>query len=219
MGIARGIERRLERLVDGLAARLFRGRIHPVELGILLVREADLAIYETPGGWGVPNAFTVVMGGEPVDAEVIEAVQRELAAYVEESALQRGWRLEGPAEVALTVDAGRRPTDVEIEAGISPGPQPVWARLMPIDTAGTRLDVAINRAVIGRGSGSDVQIPNDDVSRSHAVIWQEAGSAWVGDLESSNGTFVNGERVHGPAPIVEGDLLTLGRTEFLVGRA
>ena len=72
--------------------------------------------------------------------------------------------------------------------------------------------------MIGRGSGSDVQIPNEDVSRQHAVFWQEAGSAWVGDLDSSNGTYLNGERVHGPTPIVDGDLLTLGRTEFLVGR-
>lgn len=218
MGIAHGIERRLERLVDGLAARLFRGRIHPVELGTLLVREADLAIYETPGGWGVPNDFRVVMGGEPVDAEVIDAVETELAAFIEESALERGWRLEGTARVALTVDPRRRPNDVEIQAAIVPGPRPVWARLNPVDPAGTRLDVAINRAVLGRGSGSDVHIPSDDVSRLHAVFWQEAGSAWVGDLESSNGTFLNGERVHGPTPVVEGDLLTLGRTEFLVGR-
>ncbi|HLE38411.1 MAG TPA: FhaA domain-containing protein [Acidimicrobiia bacterium] len=219
MGFARGIERRLERLVDGLAARLFRGRIHPVELGTLLVREADLGIFETPGGWGVPNQFAVTMGGEPVDGEVLEAVQRELAAFVEESALERGWRLEGPAGVTVAVDPARRPAEVEIDATIVTGPRPVWARLKPVDGTSGPLDLAVNRAVIGRSSGSDVHVPNDGVSRTHAVIWQEAGSAWVGDLESSNGTFVNGERVHGPTPIVEGDLLTLGRTEFLIGRA
>src|SRR3972149_8164662 len=97
MGFARGIEGRLERLVDGLPARLFRARIPPAERGTLLVREADLGIFETPGGWGVPNQFAVTMGGEPVDGEVLEAVQRELAAFVEEAALGRGWRLEGPA--------------------------------------------------------------------------------------------------------------------------
>ena len=95
----------------------------------------------------------------------------------------------------------------------------MWARLKPVDGTNGPLDVAINRAVVGRSATSDVQVPTDDVSRTHAVIWQEAGSAWVGDLESSNGTFVNGERVKGPTPIVDGDLLTLGRTEFVVGRA
>src|SRR3972149_11447052 len=102
MGFARRIERRLEVLGDGLAARLFRGRIHPVELGTLLVREADLAIYETPGGWGVPNDFSVVMGGEPVDTEVIDAVETELAAFIEESALERGWGLDGTPPGART---------------------------------------------------------------------------------------------------------------------
>ncbi len=219
MGLARGIERRLERLVDGLAARLFRGRIHPVELGTLLVREADLGIYETPGGWGVPNRFIVTMGGEPVDGEVLHAVERELAAFVEDSALERGWRLEGPARVAVSIDPGRRPAEVEIDAAIEPGTRPVWARLKPVDGSNGPLEVAINRAVVGRSTTSDIQVPTEDVSRTHAVIWQEAGSAWVGDLESSNGTFVNGERVEGPTPIVDGDLITLGRTEFVVGRA
>jgi hypothetical protein len=218
MGLARGIERRLERLVDGLAARLFRGRIHPVELGALLVREADLAIWETPGGWGVPNVYNVVMGGEPVDAEVLETVARELAAFVEETTLERGWRLEGPARATVRIDSARRPSDVAISTGVEEGPQPVWARLRPVAGPEGSLEVAINRAVLGRGSSSDVQVANEDVSRTHAVLWREAGSAWVGDLESSNGTFLNGERVHGPTPVVEGDLLTLGRTEFVIGR-
>jgi hypothetical protein len=218
MGLARGMERRLERLVDGLAARLFRGRIHPVELGALLVREADHAIWETPGGWGVPNAYAVVMGGEPVDAEVLEEVARELAAFFDESALERGWRLEGPAAVTVAVDSARRPAEVSVTATVQAGPQSVWARLRPVES-GAALPVAINRAVLGRGKTSDVIIPADDVSRTHAVFWREAGTAWVGDLESSNGTFVNGERVHGPTPVVEGDLLTLGRTEFVIGRA
>jgi hypothetical protein len=219
MGLARGIERRLERLVDGLATRLFRGRIHPVELGALLIREADLAIWETPGGWGVPNVYNVVMGGEPVDGEVLETVAKELAAFVEETALERGWRLEGPARVTVRIDPARRPAEVAISTGVEKGAQPVWARLRPVESPEAPLDVAINRAVLGRGSTSDVRIPGDDVSRTHAVFWREAGSAWVGDLESSNGTFLNGERVFGPTPVVDGDLLTLGRTEFVVGRA
>ena len=218
MGLARGLERRLERLVDGLAARLFRGRIHPVELGGLLVREADLAIWETPGGWGVPNDYSVVMGGEPVDAEVLEAVTRELAAFFEEAALERGWRLEGPARVEVRVDSARRPTDVAIATAVNPGPRKVWARLRPV-AGGPAIEVGVNRAVIGRGSGSDIQVPQDDVSRTHAVFWLEAGSAWVGDLQSSNGTYLNGERVYGPTPVVEGDLLMLGRNEFVIGRA
>lgn len=217
MGIARGLERRLERLVDGLAARLFRGRIHPVELGTLLVREADLAVVEIPGGWRIPNRFAVTMGGEPVDREVLDTVEHELAAFVEEQALDRGWRLEGPARVTVAIDPSRRPADVVIALDTVTGAVPVWAILQPV-AGGPGLRVSHNRSLIGRSRDSDVHVAAEDVSRTHAVIWREAGSAWIGDLESSNGTFLNGERVDGPAAIVEGDLIALGGTEFVVGR-
>lgn len=217
MGIARGLERRLERLVDGLAARLFRGRIHPVELGTLLVREADLAVVEIPGGWSIPNHFAVTMGGEPVDREVLDEVERELAAFVEEQALDRGWRLDGPAVVTVRIDPGRRPADIAIDLEVAKGPVPVWGILRPV-AGGAPIPVSYNRSLIGRTSGSDVHVPSEDVSRKHAVIWREAGSAWIGDLDSSNGTYLNGERIDGPTAIVDGDLIALGRTEFVVGR-
>jgi hypothetical protein len=219
MGIARGLERRLERLVDGLAARLFRGRIHPVELGTLLVREADLAAFETVGGWGAPNRFNVQMGGEPVDPELLEKVEQELREFVEEAALDRGWRLEGPAEVTLTVNPSLRASEVEIEAEVLAGDRPVWARLRPLDPAASSIEITVNRAVIGRGGGSDAHVVSDEVSRTHAVLWQESGSAWVADLESSNGTFVNGERVVDPIAVMDGDLLAFGSTEYLIGSA
>lgn len=217
MGIARGLERRLERLVDGLAARLFRGRIHPVELGTLLVREADAAVTEIPGGWAVPNVFAVTMGGEPVDREVLDEVETELAAFVEEAALDRGWRLDGPARVVVAIDPSRRPAEVTVDLDVSPGEMPVWVLLRPMDGS-EPIPVSHNRSLIGRSSACDIHLPIEEVSRTHAVIWREAGSAWIGDLESSNGTFLNGERIDGPAAIVSGDLIAFGKAEFVIGR-
>ena len=48
---------------------------------------------------------------------------------------------------------------------------------------------------IGRGEESDVRIMNDVVSRPHAEIRFEKGKWWVYDLQSSNGIFVDGEKV------------------------
>jgi hypothetical protein len=61
VSLARGLEQRLERLIDGIAARLFRGRMHPVELGTRLVREADLALRTGPAGPVAPNDFEVAL--------------------------------------------------------------------------------------------------------------------------------------------------------------
>ena len=43
MGLARNLERRLEKLVDGLSATVFRGRMHPVDLANRLVRQAAVS--------------------------------------------------------------------------------------------------------------------------------------------------------------------------------
>jgi hypothetical protein len=215
MGLARGLERRLERLVDGLASRLFKGRVHPVELGSRLVREADLALFETPGGPGAPNAYRVTMGGEAVEQEVLTTVRRELAQFVEDAAADRGWRLEGTAWVDVEVVPGDRPSDVAIECWVEPGPRAPWARLDPHE-GGPSIAITVNRAVVGRSGGSDVHIPVDDVSRLHALIWQESGSAWLSDLGSSNGTYLNGEKITGSTPIGDGDRISFGGAEFVI---
>ncbi|MEX0825855.1 MAG: DUF3662 and FHA domain-containing protein [Acidimicrobiia bacterium] len=216
MGLARGLERRLERMVDGLAARLFKGRVHPVELGSRLVREADLAQFDTPGGPGAPNAFRVTMGGEDeVEPEVLTAVRAELAQFVEDAAADRGWRLDGLARVDVEIDPDARPSEVGIECWVEPGPRPPWARLEPI-AGGPWIPIGVNRAVVGRSSGADIHVPRDDVSRIHALIWQESGSAWLADLGSSNGSHVNGKRVLESTPIVDGDIVSFGGAEYFV---
>jgi hypothetical protein len=214
MGLARGLERRLERLVDGLAARLFRGRVHPVELGSRLVREADLAVIETAAGPAAPNGYRVGLGGEPVDDEVLWAVRRELEEFVEVAAAERGWRLEGPARVVIAVDPRERPSRVDIETWVEPGDRPPWAVLE--SAAGHQSAVSKNRAVVGRAGDCDVRLPHDDVSRRHALIWREAGSAWIADLGSSNGTFVNGMRLTEPVQLGEGDRVVVGSADFVV---
>jgi hypothetical protein len=212
MGLARGLERRLEGLVDGLAARLFRGRVHPVELGTRIVREADLAVYDTPAGPGAPNAFTVVLGGQPESDEAVVAAERELESVLAAAAAERGWRLEGPATVRIGFGVGPS-SAVKVEPSIEPGPQPAFASL---EADGEVTEITVNRSVVGRSSTADVHVPGDDVSRRHALIWQEAGAVWVADLGSSNGSFINDEPLDDVVDLVNGDRLTFGEQTFLV---
>jgi len=216
MGVARSIERRLERLVDGLAAQLFRGRVQPVELGTRVVREADLSRFDTAVGPGAPNAFRVVLGGEPVEAEVLRRVGAEVARFVDDSAADRGWRLDGPTTVELLVDPSRRPAHVEVESRTEPGPRAAWAVLVPIDAGGDPLEVTVNRAVIGRSRDADVRLQHEDVSRRHALLWQESGSTWLADLGSSNGTFLEGDPFREPTAIQGGDRFAFADHPFVL---
>lgn len=64
-------------------------------------------------------------------------------------------------------------------------------------------------ATIGRSPNNDIQIPERHVSRQHAVINYRKGVFMVTDLGSSNGTFVNDERVEEPFPLFAGDMIRL----------
>lgn len=72
-------------------------------------------------------------------------------------------------------------------------------------------DVA--RVTIGRDRGNDVVVSSDpSVSRRHARL-EKSGSVWrVFDLDSRNGTFVNGLRVRNGSVVKPGDRLLIGRT-------
>ncbi|MDX1692068.1 MAG: FHA domain-containing protein, partial [Acidimicrobiia bacterium] len=72
----------------------------------------------------------------------------------------------------------------------------------------------VNRSVVGRSAAADVHLPDDDVSRQHALVWREAGAVWLVDLGSSNGTYVNGERVVDVIDLLDGDRLAFGAATF-----
>lgn len=72
-------------------------------------------------------------------------------------------------------------------------------------------------ATIGRSSNNDIQIPEQHVSRQHAVINHRDGVFVISDLGSSNGVFVNDNRVSEPYPLFAGDVIRLfvPKIEFL----
>jgi pSer/pThr/pTyr-binding forkhead associated (FHA) protein len=71
-------------------------------------------------------------------------------------------------------------------------------------------------AVIGRDPANEIPLPADTgASRRHARIVQEALSFAVEDAGSTNGTFVNGQRVSRQA-LVPGDIVGVGSTQFRV---
>lgn len=67
----------------------------------------------------------------------------------------------------------------------------------------------------GRDAEADLQLESPSVSRRHAELFVHEGSLRVMDLESHNGTRVNGELLTGPRTLVSGDLLMLGEVELL----
>src|SRR5690349_10840823 len=65
---------------------------------------------------------------------------------------------------------------------------------------------------LGRHPNNSIQILDKIVSKEHCRIEREDERFILRDLGSLNGTFVNGERVRGTAPLGHGDMITLGAT-------
>jgi pSer/pThr/pTyr-binding forkhead associated (FHA) protein len=71
-------------------------------------------------------------------------------------------------------------------------------------------------ACIGRARGNEVRIPSADVSRRHCVLREDDGLLKVEDLESVNGTYLNGDLLTGEAVVRPGDRLEVGPVQFVV---
>ena len=67
---------------------------------------------------------------------------------------------------------------------------------------------------IGRRVELEMQLNDPRVSQLHAEIFRECERLWLRDLESTNGTFVNGRRITEAVPLTNGDLIRFASLEF-----
>ncbi|NHU86064.1 DUF3662 domain-containing protein [Kocuria sp. JC486] len=88
-----------------------------------------------------------------------------------------------------------------------------WVPVLEID--GHRLALDAESVVLGRSAEADVTIEDTGVSRRHLEIRHE-GDHWLAvDLGSTNGSHVDGERVRGRAELVNGSVISMGRSRIV----
>jgi ABC-type multidrug transport system ATPase subunit/pSer/pThr/pTyr-binding forkhead associated (FHA) protein len=78
-------------------------------------------------------------------------------------------------------------------------------------SAGTTYPLEGDEIVIGRDPSSTLRIDAPGISRKHAALYFQNNQYLLEDLGSSNGTFVNGERISKPLSLKNGDIIGLGR--------
>ena len=100
---------------------------------------------------------------------------------------------------------------------ISDAPEPTPARAALgaiVQRDGTRHPVGNTPLTMGRATSNGVQISDGQASRQHAEIRYENGRHHVVDLNSTNGTLVNDQRIVGSQQLNHGDIINIGATEF-----
>jgi hypothetical protein len=109
-----------------------------------------------------------------------------------------------------------RAAPVETEAasaedlGVEPEPATVTVN-------GRAYDLKKPSVVIGRSKDCDIRVSDPNISRQHAEIRQEGSTYWIVDLDSTNGTSVNGRALK-RAKLDDEDRITLGSTELVFRR-
>lgn len=66
-----------------------------------------------------------------------------------------------------------------------------------------------NEYIIGRSSQTDIALDSSELSRRHARFFRQNGTFSIEDLDSTNGVFLNGTKIHA-AQLYHGDIIQLG---------
>lgn len=205
-------ERRLERLVEGAFAKAFRSGLTPMEVAKRLAREMDSNRMVGVRGIIVPNAFTIAVS--ETDAAKMESLSqaliRDLADYARQHARDEGYKLLGPIEIGLEPNErlGAGQFEVTGEVREAPGGGQTGAVIL---ADGTRIEVTDQPVGIGRAADSEIVLSDPNVSRYHAEVRRDGEGFVAVDLESLNGTRVNGAGIK-QHRLADGDTITVGTT-------
>jgi Protein of unknown function (DUF3662)/FHA domain len=226
VSILRNFERRLEGMVEGLFATVFRTGLQPVELGRRLLREMEAGQTVGVRGVWVPNRYTFQLSPHDRErfAQAEHAMISELRQLLREGAAERGWSLVGPPEIVFEMDESLGKGQFRLEASLVEGEDTGASAQIPAVGHGSGELILLedgrptrtypldkNLVTIGRLPECDVVLTDAGASRRHAEIRREDGGFVLADLGSTNGTMVNETQISEQA-LEEGDRITIGRT-------
>lgn len=195
--VLKRIEQKLEKIVEGTFTRVFPSSVKPIELGKRIRRVLeDKKTIGVQGQIIIPNRYVISLS--PKDLENIESIQesiqREISSSIRDHANDENYHFQGTLTVEILSNSSLKTGSIEVDGlfeenkgGFPPGSL--------IDENGKRLIITEQKLSIGRDTKSTMQVVDVEVSRNHAEIRLLNTSFVLIDLQSTNGTFVNGQRV------------------------
>ncbi len=234
MSALRRFEQFMENIVEDSVARLFGSPVQPAEIAKRLERAMESNQTISVRRVIVPNVYKVFLNPQdfaafqPIRAEV----EREMATYLRDLADERNFTMLEHPHVVMSEDAAipRRTIQVVVETAepnadgtqvmsatvqMQVSPQTGRRAMLLLNTPDGPHPIPLESTLltIGRGLNNDIILEDTRVSRHHAELRYKTRRFWVTDLNSTNGTYINGERIS-EADLRNGDVLSLGGLEL-----
>lgn len=224
------VENLFQRWIERPLMRLFGGQLAPADIAKHLSRVMEDERQVFAGKLIGPNYYEVHLSAEDIKGfqSYQDTLVQDLADYLIDLAERRGITLLGRPQIELIATPGLAKGDIEVSAQLKDmsadgntrqftQPFEQVADQLPREVAATAwLDlpdrtVALDRPYMrmGRSTDNDIILEADDVSRHHAEIKLRGGKYVLTDLNSANGTRVNGERVTGEVVLQHNDEVCL----------
>jgi len=221
------IEQACAAFIERTFAKTFPSDLEPAQIARKLVTTMEARTRGDDGHMLAPGSYLVYVNPEDFSrlAEHRAYLEREWAELLRDMAARVGvYFFDGGPNVEMiareSMPAGLADvavaSDVTISIPNAPAitpPKRYHLRMMKgVPAYGVYfIDKA---ASIGRSEESDIFLVDPSVSRNHATLEISTAAVEVTDLNSTNGTFVNGERISGMRRVVSGDVLTFGNTQM-----
>lgn len=121
----------------------------------------------------------------------------------------------GSSSGAATARAPQPPAPPRDTTRYDDAEPPVVRQVPVIEVAGERFSLNAARVSVGRSAEADITVEDSGVSRKHLEIVRQGGHYLAVDLGSTNGSYVDGERVRGRTELVDGSVITVGRARLV----
>lgn len=214
------------------------GLLHSSDNGNLFISEKIRPFYEAwldPDLCTVSFSIQVLSGHFPVTGSVLYGNGRLFLAELNAAGIMQARQL-GHRRIAVDWIEQWISKSSELEPLLTPPPEFLlekvgsdqatlvqnepW-KLVVTEGPGTGLEFQLTSSLtVGRNPENDVKLQYPKVSRLHARFELRSGSVWVQDLNSSNGTYVNGVRIRNTTQLKSGDAILIGDSTLrLVGPA
>jgi hypothetical protein len=224
MNLLEKLENGIEKIVEGVFIPK-SSKIEPLEIARVLGKKMESSKILSVSKTYVDNKYEIILNEEDYDYlnNLGQAILDEFSDYLKNLARSEGWFLGSDPIINLKKDDSIKKGSFEITTQTIASNNPEQrnghkmdsTRVLSVEnlvflenSTGNKFQLSKSETVLGRSQSSDIYLPSPKISRKHAKILFNGLIFEIEDLNSTNGTFLNGRKIKKSA-LKNGDELKL----------